>query len=84
MNVPHWLLVPHVLKTTDLIAVVPKHLANGLMDAELRTAALPFRTKSFEWRMYWHRRHDENKANQWLRERMQAASTSLTSRRRVQ
>jgi DNA-binding transcriptional LysR family regulator len=32
LNVPHWLVVPHVLKQTDLLAVMPGHLATALMD----------------------------------------------------
>src|SRR6201999_2893394 len=30
LNVPHWLVVPHVLKKTDLLAVMPGHLAQAL------------------------------------------------------
>ena len=32
LNVPHWLVVPHVLKQTDLLVVMPGRLAAALND----------------------------------------------------
>jgi DNA-binding transcriptional LysR family regulator len=67
LNVPHWLVVPHVLKRTDLLAVMPGHLAATLMDDGLKMFELPFRSEPFSWRMYWHRRYDQSNAHRWLR-----------------
>jgi len=77
LNVPHWLLVPHVLKTTDLLAVMPGHLATALMDDGLRMEDLPFKSAPFHWMMYWHRRHDQSRANRWLREEIGAVCDGL-------
>lgn len=77
LNVPHWLLVPHVLKRTDLLAVMPGHLATALMDTDLRMKELPFRSAPFHWMMYWHRRHDQSKANRWLREELRRVCAEL-------
>lgn len=73
LTVPHWLVVPHVLKRTDLFVVMPGQLAAALMDDDLHTAALPFHSAPFEWQMYWHRRNDRSKANRWLRDQIVAA-----------
>ncbi|OKO91511.1 LysR family transcriptional regulator [Bradyrhizobium sp. NAS80.1] len=77
LNVPHWLVVPHVLKQTDLLAVMPGHLAATLMDAELRMFDVPFKSKPFSWMMYWHRRYDQSNANRWLREHIRQVCAAL-------
>jgi len=77
LNVPHWLVVPHVLKKTDLFAVMPGHLAAALMDEDLRMAELPFRSAPFDWMLYWHRRHEQSKANRWLRDQITTVCAGL-------
>ncbi|MGY4475457.1 LysR family transcriptional regulator [Bradyrhizobium sp. USDA 3364] len=77
LNVPHWLVVPHVLKKTDLLAVMPRHLAAVLMDDDLRMEELPFESASFDWMLYWHRRYDQSNANGWLRDRIRATCSGL-------
>ncbi len=77
LNVPHWLVVPHVLKSTDLLAVMPRHLAAVLMDDGLRMEDLPFESAPFDWMLYWHRRYDQSNANRWLRDRLRAACSDL-------
>lgn len=74
LNVPHWLLVPHVLASTDYVAVVPGAFAEAVQTRTLVIRDLPFATKTFDWCLYWHRRHQEHPANRWLRERIKAAS----------
>ncbi|WP_244070446.1 LysR family transcriptional regulator [Bradyrhizobium sp. Ce-3] len=78
LNVPHWLVVPHVLKSTDLLAVMPRHLAAVLMDDGLRMEELPFESAPFDWMLYWHRRYDQSHANGWLRDRIRAACSGLS------
>jgi DNA-binding transcriptional LysR family regulator len=78
LNVPHWLVVPHVLKKTELLAVIPGHLAQALMDDGLRMEELPFQSVPFHWMMYWHRRYDQSKANRWLRDQVRQACRGLS------
>jgi DNA-binding transcriptional LysR family regulator len=77
LNVPHWLVVPHVLKQTDLLAVMPGHLAAALMDDRLQMRELPFDSSPFEWKMYWHRRHDQSSASLWLRDEFRHVCAKL-------
>lgn len=74
LNVPHWLLVPRVLATTDQVAVMPGAFAAAVRDEALVVRNLPFAAKSFDWCLYWHRRHDADPANRWLRARIEAAT----------
>lgn len=77
LNVPHWLLVPRVLAVTDYIAVMPGAFATAVADKSLVVRELPSASKTFDWCLYWHRRHDSNSANRWLRARIEAASHLL-------
>lgn len=80
LNVPHWLLVPHVLATTDYVAVMPGAFAAAVQSRKLVVRDLPFAAKTFDWCLYWHRRHQENAANLWLRERIKSASQARSGK----
>lgn len=77
LNVPHWLLVPHVLQQTNLVSVMPRRFAKAIAGDALMVRDLPFASASFDWRLYWHRRHDNNPAIGWLREQLRAAAHTL-------
>lgn len=77
LNVPHWLLVPHVLRRTDLISVMPERFAGAIGGGDLVTANVPFPSAPFEWRLYRHRRHDGNPAVNWFCERLRGVSVDL-------
>jgi len=77
LTVPHWLVVPHVLKKTDLLIVMPGRLAAALNDDELLARDLPFDSAPFDWMMYWHRRHDQGNANCWLRDELRQVCATL-------
>jgi hypothetical protein len=40
---------------------------------------LPFASKTFEWCLYWHRRHQDNPASAWLRDRVVETACSIKS-----
>lgn len=67
LNVPHWLLVPHILEQSDLLSVMPWRVALSLAGDALAIRELPFASEPFEWSTYWHRRHDGNQSLLWLR-----------------
>lgn len=70
LNVPHWLLVPQVVASTDCIAVMPETFASAIKEEALVQRPLPFASQPFDWCLYWHRRHQNDPANRWLRERI--------------
>lgn len=76
VNLPHWLVVPHLLRSTDFVSVMPERLFLALGGDDLAKCELPFTSDAFEWSLYWHRRQDRNPAIRWLREQLK---TSLTS-----
>jgi DNA-binding transcriptional LysR family regulator len=70
INIPHWLLVPTLVRSSNLVAVMPGRLAQSIMRQTkgLATVKLPFATENFAWTIYWHRRHDKRAAHKWFRE----------------
>ena len=64
---PGFLILPEVLQTDDLIAVVPERVLRGRMSG-LRTFALPIAVPGFDVVMLWHERLHRDPAHRWLRE----------------
>src|SRR5262245_26790858 len=70
INIPHWLLAPTLVQVSNLVAVMPGRLARSvtLGTKGLAIVRLPFATESFDWTIYWHRRHDKRAAHLWIRD----------------
>jgi DNA-binding transcriptional LysR family regulator len=77
LNLPHWLIVPHALERTDFVSVMPGRFAKAIGGETLIARDLPFASEPFSWALYWHRRHNGNPANRWLRTRMLELSKRL-------
>jgi DNA-binding transcriptional LysR family regulator len=68
MTVPHFLAVPNIIASTDLVCVVPRRLGQVYADfGQVRIAALPTKGESFEVCQFWHKRLDSDPASVWLR-----------------
>jgi len=67
LNVQHWLVLPQVLRNSDLMAVMSARLADAFGSPELVLRPLPFATEPLEWSGYFHRRHRGSAAHKWLR-----------------
>lgn len=77
LNVPHWLLVPHVLRRTDLISVMPERFAIAIGREGLAQREVPFPSVAFEWCLYRHRRHEGSRALNWLCDRLRDVTAGL-------
>jgi DNA-binding transcriptional LysR family regulator len=77
LTVPHWLLVPGVLVSTDLLTVMSERAAHRFVDSGTVMRPLPFPTDQFDWTMYWHQRHENSRAHLWLLEQVRAASKEV-------
>jgi DNA-binding transcriptional LysR family regulator len=67
LSVPHFLLVPEILKRSDMIAVLPERLARGYGD-RFRVLELPFDLAPFSIVATWHERTHRDPALVWLRQ----------------
>lgn len=72
----HYLLTPHVVRSTDLALSAPASLAalHGLHCMEL-----PFEVPPLEIRMFWHKRADSDPALNWMRSQLEAVSADATA-----
>jgi DNA-binding transcriptional LysR family regulator len=67
---PHFLSIPFVIARSDLVAAIPEKVAAyfASLSPALAVAALPFDTLTFDLKLHWHRRFDNEPRSRWLRE----------------
>ena len=69
MTIPHFAAAPAVLAHSDLIAALPKRIADCYADPHsLVTRPLPFESYQTEHEMLWHPRTALHPGQRWLRE----------------
>lgn len=70
-RVPDFLVVPMILDRTDLIVTVPSRVAAVFARlGRVKVLEVPLDMPSFEVRLHWHQRFQQDPANRWLREAM--------------
>lgn len=77
VNLPHWLVVPDVLRHSSMIAVISEHLAKRAEGLVLKQP--PFDNMDFSWSLYWHRRYESSPAHRWLRAKLAVAAAEVVS-----
>jgi DNA-binding transcriptional LysR family regulator len=66
---PSFLLVPEILQTDDLVALLPARLLRG-NDRRLVLLEPPVEIPGFDVIAVWHPRVDKDVAHRWLRTRL--------------
>ena len=66
--VPHFATVPLMVAASDLIATVPRRLAQHFAGLKLQVWPVPLELPRFRVAMLWHERYDRDPAHIWLRE----------------
>jgi DNA-binding transcriptional LysR family regulator len=76
--VPHFLVVPHVVAASDLVATLATRVA-GLFAPLLGLEQLPppFALSGFAIALTWHERQHHDPAHRWLREQIAAVARDL-------
>jgi DNA-binding transcriptional LysR family regulator len=65
---PHYLSIPRIIASTDLVVLVPESLGLLLGQfAELQVLPPPYPIPSFDIKQYWHRSQHGDPGNRWLR-----------------
>jgi DNA-binding transcriptional LysR family regulator len=77
LSAPQWLLVPALLAETELLGVVSERIGRRLSVQHIVCKPLPFESPSFEWTIYWQRRHERSDAHQWLKASITAVAKEL-------
>lgn len=68
LELPGFLGLGPIIRTTDLLATLPRHIGATLAQAnELAIHACPFPVEGFAVRQHWHARYHQEAGNRWLR-----------------
>lgn len=68
LRVPHFIVVPDIVNSTDYVATVPSYVAKHMLPRPgLRMLPLPFAAPRFEIKLFWHERGHNDPGNRWLR-----------------
>ena len=68
LDLPHFLVAPHVIKESDLVLTLAGRVANVLVPVlGLRQLAPPIELATFAMAMLWHERAHADEAHVWLR-----------------
>lgn len=67
LEVPHFMSVPQLISTTDMIATVPLSLGVWFSNNQLKLLPPPVEVANFELKLHWHKRMEAEPANEWLR-----------------
>ena len=72
VGLSHFMSLLPIIETSDLVATVPRDLANiCVRHADIRIVDPPFKAPVVEVHQFWHRRFHHDVANIWLRGRVQ-------------
>nr|CUV24763.1 HTH-type transcriptional activator NagR [Ralstonia solanacearum]CUV36708.1 HTH-type transcriptional activator NagR [Ralstonia solanacearum]CUV42148.1 HTH-type transcriptional activator NagR [Ralstonia solanacearum]CUV60410.1 HTH-type transcriptional activator NagR [Ralstonia solanacearum] len=67
-SVPHFVAVPYIVSTTDLVVTVPRKLAERAAPPfGLQFVPPPLKLPALQTNVFWHRRFHQDAGNQWLR-----------------
>lgn len=77
-SVPYLLALPEVVRSTDLVATVPRRLLSAPIDLRgVVTLEAPRELPPVVDSLWWHPRFDSDPAHQWLRERVREALAGI-------
>lgn len=69
MSVQNFMVVPHILEVTDLVATLPSYLSHAFPNT-LRVLPPPIPIAPYEVHAAWHPRSQSDPAHQWVRGRL--------------
>lgn len=74
-------LLPDVVAGSDLLAVVPEHMAGAAAQVlPIQLLPLPFKVPSVDVSMVWHERLHHDPAHKWMRESLRDIGKKLSKR----
>jgi DNA-binding transcriptional LysR family regulator len=78
LSVPHFLLVPDIVRQSDMVAMLPLRLLNGRSQG-LQLLDSPVQPPGYDMAMSWHERVHADTAHAWLREQVIQAVTQAAT-----
>jgi len=69
LTVEDWLAVPHIVAGSDLLAVMPRSIAERYTTTcPIVLVPVPCGQHHLTWCLYWHKRHTADAGHRWLRD----------------
>lgn len=66
--IPHFMALPMIVAQTDLIAIIPRRLAQTFVAyPNIRLIEPPLRIPSIDIKQHWHERYHHATSNKWMR-----------------
>ena len=80
VHVPHFMSIPYVIASSDLIATVPLAVGTAFAAAvsHLKLVNPPFDVPRFDLKQHWHRRVHKDARNRWLRSQIALLFNEVT------
>ena len=71
LRVPHFVVVPMIVASTDRIVTAPSRLANVFSTlVKVRVCSVPVKFPSFDVSLFWHTRFESDPGIRWMRDVM--------------
>jgi DNA-binding transcriptional LysR family regulator len=78
-NIPHFMVAPYLVPGSDLIAGVAERVARRMAtELDLVIAEIPVAGEFYDACLAWHRRFDQDRGHQWLRDTIVAEAKALS------
>jgi len=67
-TIPHWVVALHAVSTCEMVVAASERMALHFdTGRQLVLKRLPVGGDPFAWQLYWHRRHETQPAQRWMR-----------------
>ena len=78
LAVPHFLVVPHIVAGTDLVATLANRVARMFTEVlGVATMPPPVQIPKFQIALAWHERNHNDAPHRWLREQIIAVANEI-------
>lgn len=77
VTLPHMLVLPALLRASDLVTALPERVARGVLTAGLETFELPLSLSPWPIEMLWNPTARSDHASAWLRRCVQAVTLTV-------
>ena len=76
IEIPHFLVAPHIVRTSDVVLTVGERMAK-LLSAGLLLLPPPLALPDFAVALFSHERNDADPAQQWFRQTIAEAARDI-------
>ncbi|UUX70388.1 LysR family transcriptional regulator [Pseudomonas putida] len=67
LEVPHFMSVPQLIASTNMVATVPLSLGVWFASEQIKMLTPPIEVEKFELKLHWHRQMEDDPAVSWFR-----------------